>query len=64
MNPSIKTPKSTNRKWLSIAAIILGVTLLVMVSALLRFKAEIAGGTLATTPTSAPNATLPAENAK
>ena len=66
MNPTLKTPKSPNRKWLWIGAIILGGTLLVMVTALLRFKAEIAGATRATAPTSvaAPQAALPIEKSK
>ena len=60
MNLPIKTPKSTTRKWLWITAIILGVTLLVMVTALLRFKTEIAGGRL--TATSATKTALPVES--
>lgn len=63
MNPTLKTPKSPNRKWLWIGAIILGGTLLVMVTALLRFKAEIAGAT-APTSAAAPKAALLIEKSK
>ena len=66
MSLPIKTPKSTTRKWLWIAAIVLGVTLLVMVTTLLRFKAELAAARLAapSTAASAPSAALPIESGK
>lgn len=59
MNLPVKTPKSSNRKWLWTAAIILGVTLVVMVTTLLRFKAELAAARLAT-PSTAASAPKPA----
>jgi hypothetical protein len=66
MNHPVKPPKSSSRKWLWISAIVLGGTLLVMITALLRFKADIAGAQRAspTTVEATPKAALPQEGGK
>ena len=63
MNSSLQAPKSTARKPLWIGLIILVVTLLIMVTALMRFKTQLKEAPRLAAPAtaaSAPTAVVPA----